>query len=348
MLFSLLSIQISFPHMRIYSACLNKQHRPRLHSIPRAPAPEVAAFLAHETREHHVVHFGRAIDEARLPRVAIDPFQNRVLGIAARAVELNRDVCRPMQRIGDVHLGHGDFLARAITLVELPGRVHHQQPPDLDLMRHLAELDLHALAIAEPHPEAFAVGHIGLRDLHRALGESEPAHAMGEPRGPKPDLGDAQSVADLHQHVLVGHLEPFEDELAVAAVLLRPHDRNAAQDAPARLVAVIEEGAEPAPGAGSVMAKEERTLPSTIGLSHLFFCAGVPTRASRFMLPSSGAAQLNASGPKIERFASSYIAAQPTIGSSMPPYSFGACGAHRPSALALACTPRSTSRRMFS
>jgi hypothetical protein len=107
-------------------------------------------------------------------------------------------------------------------------------------------------------------------------------------------------------------------------------------------------GSEPPPGAGSVIAKEERTLPSTRGLSHLFFCAGVPARARRFMLPSSGAAQLNASGPKIERFASSYMAAQPMTGSPMPPYSFGACGAHRPSALALACTARSTSRRMFS
>ena len=37
------------------------------------------------------------------------------------------------------------------------------------------------------------------------------------------------------------------------------------------------------------------------------------------MLPSSGAWQLNAIGPKIERLASSYIAAQPTIGSAMPP-----------------------------
>src|SRR5215510_4495916 len=69
-------------------------------------------------------------------------------------------------------------------------------------------------------------------------------------------------------------------------------------------------GSEPPPGAGSVMAKEERTLPSTIGLSHFSCCAGVPARASRFMLPSSGAAQLNASGPKIERLASSYMAAQ--------------------------------------
>src|SRR5881409_3842232 len=32
-------------------------------------------------------------------------------------------------------------------------------------------------------------------------------------------------------------------------------------------------GSEPPPGAGSVMAKAERTAPSTIGLSHLSFCA---------------------------------------------------------------------------
>ena len=53
------------------------------------------------------------------------------------------------------------------------------------------------------------------------------------------------------------------------------------------------------------MAKAERTLPSTIGLSHLSFCAGVPARANKFMLPSSGAMQWIASGPKIERAASS-------------------------------------------
>src|SRR5262249_16121746 len=107
-------------------------------------------------------------------------------------------------------------------------------------------------------------------------------------------------------------------------------------------------GSEPPPGAGSVMAKEERTLPSTMGLSHLSFCADDPTRPTTLILPPSPAHPLNASGPTAERLASSYIAAQPTIGTSMPPYSFGACGAHRPSALALACTPRSTSRRMFS
>ncbi len=107
-------------------------------------------------------------------------------------------------------------------------------------------------------------------------------------------------------------------------------------------------GSEPPPGAGSVIANDERTSPATIGASHLSFCALVPVSASKFILPSSGAWQLNASGPKIERLASSYITAQPTIGSASPPYSFGACGAHRPCARAFACRPRSTSSRRFS
>ncbi len=49
------------------------------------------------------------------------------------------------------------------------------------------------------------------------------------------------------------------------------------------------------------MTMAERTLPSTIGCSHRFFCSGVPTRSSTHMLPSSGAAQLKAWGPKRER-----------------------------------------------
>ena len=113
------------------------------------------------------------------------------------------------------------------------------------------------------------------------------------------------------------------------------------------LVRIID-GSEPPPGCGSVIAKDERTLPSTIGRSHFSFCAGVPTFASTFMLPSSGAWQLSAFGPKIERLASSYIAAQATIGSPMPPNSFGDCGAQSPACFALARTPSSTSRRMFS
>ena len=78
-------------------------------------------------------------------------------------------------------------------------------------------------------------------------------------------------------------------------------------------------GSDPPPGRGSVITNDDFTLPSTMGRSQRSFCAGVPTLASTFMLPSSGAQQLKTSGPKTERFASSYITAQATIGSAMPP-----------------------------
>ena len=78
------------------------------------------------------------------------------------------------------------------------------------------------------------------------------------------------------------------------------------QSSPSRRAAVrIIDGSEPEPGAGSVMTKAERTLPSTMGCSQRFFCASVPTFSSTIMLPSSGAAQLKDTGPKIEWFISS-------------------------------------------
>ena len=70
---------------------------------------------------------------------------------------------------------------------------------------------------------------------------------MREAGRPEPYLGGSQAVAHLHQHVLVRDLEPFEHQLAVPAVLLRSHDGNAAQDAPAGLVAMKEKGGEAAP-----------------------------------------------------------------------------------------------------
>ena len=67
---------------------------------------------------------------------------------------------------------------------------------------------------------------------------------MREPRRAEPDLRGAQAVALVHQHVFARHFEAVEFELAMAAVLLRPHDRDAAHDAPAGLVLVKEKRGE--------------------------------------------------------------------------------------------------------
>lgn len=72
-------------------------------------------------------------------------------------------------------------------------------------------------------------------------------------------------------------------------------------------VAVVRiiDGSEPLPGLGSVITKDERTLPSMMGCSQRSCWSGRATCASTRMLPSSGAAALKAAGPKMERFISS-------------------------------------------
>ncbi len=70
------------------------------------------------------------------------------------------------------------------------------------------------------------------------------------------------------------------------------------QASPSRWAEVLSmDGSDPTPGLGSVIAKQDRTAPPTSGARYLSRCSGVATRFIRCMLPSSGAAQLRASGP---------------------------------------------------
>ena len=55
-------------------------------------AVEPGAFFAHELRKHHLVDLVGAIDETGRAGRAIDPLHDGVLGIAARALQLDRDV----------------------------------------------------------------------------------------------------------------------------------------------------------------------------------------------------------------------------------------------------------------
>src|SRR5262249_8637114 len=88
--------------------------------------------------------------------------------------------------------------------------------------------------------EAFASVDVILRNLQATLGPAQPAHAMGQPRRSEPDLSDFQSIADAEQHIVIADFKAVEFELAVAAVLLGPHDRDTPDYAPARLIAVVE------------------------------------------------------------------------------------------------------------
>ena len=66
-----------------------------------------------------------------------------------------------------------------------------------------------------------------------------------------------------------------------------------------RAVVLSRPGSEPAPP-GSVMQKQERSLPSASGFRKCSRWSGRATTSSRWMLPSSGEAQWIAVGPRIE------------------------------------------------
>src|SRR5215471_1579609 len=149
--------------------------------------------------------------------------------------------------MGDLHLGHGYFLARAAALVKHPCRVHGEQPTDLDLLRHFAEFDLYAFAVAEFDTEAFAFRDVSLRNFHTALGKSEPAHAMRQSCRTKPDLRNLESVAFFKQQILSRNFQPVELEFAMAAMLMRPHDGDAPHESPAWLVLVEQKRCQTTP-----------------------------------------------------------------------------------------------------
>src|SRR5262245_55851343 len=99
------------------------------------------------------------------------------------------------------------------------------------------------------------------------------------------------------------------------------------------------------------MAKHERILPSQSGRRYFCFCSGVPQCRSVCMLPSSGAWQLRAKGPKRVLPASAETAAIARWPRPMPPYSAGMWGSQRPcsrAALRILITPRTRVSRSSS
>jgi len=76
--------------------------RRSLRRIDVVPVEERVGCVGQAPRDHRPVHLGGAVDETRLPRVAVDPFERRVLRVAAPAAELDRGVDGAVQRAGPV------------------------------------------------------------------------------------------------------------------------------------------------------------------------------------------------------------------------------------------------------
>jgi hypothetical protein len=94
--------------------------------------------------------------------------------------------------------------------------------------------------------------------------------------------------------------------------------------------------------AGSVIANAERIWQSSNGRNHCACCAGVPYMARISMLPVSGAEQFSASGPMIDRPASSISGAYSRLVRPAPQEPCVMKRFQSPSSRAFACRSRIT------
>ena len=131
-----------------------RRHQPRrLESTPTsrnrrrpsqncAPAPSCAPRMPRRPVAH--------------ARIAVDPVEQRVLRIALCAESCNA-VSAALCSVSATWIFAIEISLCAIALVELPRRVHGEQPADLDVLGDLAQHHLHAFVLGELHAEALAL-----------------------------------------------------------------------------------------------------------------------------------------------------------------------------------------------
>ena len=95
------------------------------------------------------VHFVGAVDEAGGAGVAHHALERRVRRVAEGAVHLDGAVDDLPERVGDVVLGHRDFLAEGQLVLDLVGGVEHHELGGVELHRGLGDHPLDALLVGE-------------------------------------------------------------------------------------------------------------------------------------------------------------------------------------------------------
>ena len=139
-------------------------------------------MLAIGAANHHLMDLACTIDKPSLTGIAINPFQNSVLAVAACAAQLNCRISRQMQGIGYLNFRHRDLWPGFFTLLKPPRCTHGQKPAGINGHRNPAKLHLYTLAIGKLNPKSLTLTDITACDFHTTLGKTQPAHAVGQPR----------------------------------------------------------------------------------------------------------------------------------------------------------------------
>ena len=182
-----------------------------------------------------------------------------------------------LQSIRDHDLRHGNFFPREASLVQNPSRLHGEQPADFNFHRRLAHQALHAFAINQLHAEGIALRDAFHGNFQSTPRQSQPAHAVREPRHAQAHLRQLQSIAFIHQQMLIRDFQPIEFQFAMPAMFFRSHDRNAAHNLPARLIGAEQKGGKPLAGIIRRARDDDENLRITRASNEPFAPGDAPT-----------------------------------------------------------------------
>src|SRR6185312_6353631 len=177
------------------------------------PASSGRIPLDQLARDDDALHFVGAFADAHERCVAHQPFDREFLRVAVRAVDAHR-----FERVLEARFG-GEVFRHAGLHVAAPARIVglrrllDQQARRLEARRHLAELELDCLVLADRLAEGLAQLRVADRFVERRLGDARAARGHVDAPELEPAHGAVEALPLAADEIRGGHAEIFEDEL---------------------------------------------------------------------------------------------------------------------------------------
>ena len=169
---------------------------------------------AEQPRDHHALHFVRALADLEDLLVAEEPRDRRLLHEPVAPVDLQRCVRGPVREQSRVELRHRRLARERASLVLQPRRLVDERAARLDLGRHVGERELHRLELRDRLAELLALLRVRVREVVRALREPD-AHRRHRDAAAVEDLEELlEAITARPEQIPLGHGDVLERELA--------------------------------------------------------------------------------------------------------------------------------------